>query len=276
VKIDAHQHFWDLHRGDYGWLTPDLETLYKNFAPTDFEPLLKSTGVDGTVLVQAAPTLAETRYMLSLADQHDFIKGVVGWVDFEADDALDTIAELAALPKLVGIRPMIHDIKDSDWMLKAQFTPVFKQLAQQNLVFDALTRPLHLPNLKQLIDRHPDLNVVIDHGSKPEIENGVIEPWATQMAEIAAASKASVKLSGLVTEAGSDWTVESLKPYVDHLLENFGTERMIWGSDWPVCTLASSYIKWHDSTNALLNGFSETEINNVLGHNAIRIYGLKQ
>ena len=276
MKIDAHQHFWDLHRGDYGWLTPDLEPLYKNFAPADLEPLLKSTGVDGTVLVQAAPTLAETRYMLSLADQHDFIKGVVGWVDFEADDALDTIAELAALPKLVGIRPMIHDIEDSDWMLKAQFTPVFKQLEQHNLVFDALTRPLHLPNLKHLIDRHPDLNVVIDHGSKPEIENGVIEPWATQMAEIAAASKASVKLSGLVTEAGSDWTVEALKPYVDHLLEHFGTQRMIWGSDWPVCTLASSYKKWHDSTNALLNGFSETEISNVLGHNAIRIYGLKK
>ena len=161
MKIDAHQHFWDLHRGDYGWLTPDLEPLYKNFAPADLEPLLKSTGVDGTVLVQAAPTLAETRYMLSLADQHDFIKGVVGWVDFEADDALDTIAELATLPKLVGIRPMIHDIEDSDWMLKAQFTPVLKQLEEHNLVFDALTRPLHLPNLKQLIDRHPDLNVVI-------------------------------------------------------------------------------------------------------------------
>ena len=276
MKIDAHQHFWDLHRGDYGWLTPDLEPLYKNFAPADLEPLLKSTGVDGTVLVQAAPTLAETRYMLSLADQHDFIKGVVGWVDFEADDALDTITELATLPKLVGIRPMIHDIEDSDWMLKAQFTPVLKQLEEHNLVFDALTRPLHLPNLKQLIDRHPNLNVVIDHGSKPEIENGVIEPWATQMAEIAAAGKASVKLSGLVTEAGSDWTVEALKPYVDHLLEHFGTKRMIWGSDWPVCTLASSYKKWHDSTNELLNGFSESEISNVLGHNAIRIYGLKK
>jgi len=276
VKIDAHQHFWDLQRGDYGWLTPDLVPLYKNFAPSDLEPLLKSTGVNGTILVQAAPTLAETKYMLSLASQHDFIKGVVGWVDFEADDALDNISELAAIAKLVGIRPMIHDIADSDWMLNPQFTPVFKQLIQQNLVFDALTRPLHLPNLKHLIDRHPDLKVVIDHGSKPDIKNGEMEPWATQMADIAAASNASVKLSGLVTEASSDWTVEQLKSYVDHLLTHFGSSRVIWGSDWPVCTLASTYDQWHDATNALLDPLSDTEKADILGNNATRIYGLEQ
>jgi len=276
VKIDAHQHFWDLQRGDYGWLTPDLVPLYKNFAPSDLEPLLKSTGVNGTILVQAAPTLAETKYMLSLASQHDFIKGVVGWVDFEADDALDNISELAAIAKLVGIRPMIHDIADNDWMLNPQFTPVFKQLIQQNLVFDALTRPLHLPNLKQLIDRHPDLKVVIDHGSKPDIKNGEMEPWATQMAGIAAASNASVKLSGLVTEASSDWTVEQLKSYVDHLLTHFGSSRVIWGSDWPVCTLASTYDQWHDATNALLDPLSDTEKADILGNNATRIYGLEQ
>ena len=276
MKIDAHQHFWDLQRGDYGWLTPDLAPLYKNFAPADLTPLLKATGVDGTVLVQAAPTLAETRYMLSLADQHDYIRGVVGWVDFEADEVLDTIAELAAQPKLVGIRPMIHNIEDSDWMLKKQFIPVFKQLILKNLVFDALTRPVHLRNLKQLLDHHPDLNVVIDHGSKPEIEDDAFEPWAAQMADIAATSTASVKLSGLVTEAGSDWTVEQLKPYVNHLLKHFGPARMIWGSDWPVCTLASTYDQWHSATNALLNGLSEKEKKDVLGHNAIRVYGLGQ
>jgi len=274
VKIDAHQHFWDLQRGDYGWLTTDLKPLYKNFAPADLQPLLEAAGVDGTILVQAAPTLAETKYMLSLADEQNYIKGVVGWVDFEADDTVDIITELAALPKLVGIRPMIHDIADTDWMLKKQFTPIYVQLIKKNMVFDALTRPEHLTNLKQLIDRHPDLNVVIDHGSKPAIEGGTFEPWATQMAEIAASCTASVKLSGLVTEAGSDWTVERLKPYVDHLLEHFGSKRIIWGSDWPVCTLASTYDQWHKATNELLKGLSDAEKSDVLGLNAIRVYDL--
>jgi len=274
VKIDAHQHFWDLKRGDYGWLTPDLKPLYKNFAPADLKPLLDATGIDGTILVQAAPTLAETKYMLSLADEQSYIKGVVGWVDFEAADAVDIIAELAALPKLAGIRPMIHDIEDTDWMLKKQFTPIYAQLIKQNMVFDALTRPAHLTNLKQLIDRHPELNVVIDHGSKPAIESGAFEPWATQMAEIATTSNVNVKLSGLVTEAGSDWTVEQLKPYVEHLLEHFGPKRIIWGSDWPVCTLASTYDQWHKASSELLKRLSNTEKANVLGHNAIRVYNL--
>ena len=275
MKIDAHQHFWDIERGDYGWLTPDLKPLYKNFTPADLQPLLKTNDVDGTVLVQAAPTLAETRYMMSLATDNEFIKGVVGWVDFEASDVQDTISELAALTKLVGIRPMIHDIEDTDWMLKEQFSPVYAQLIRHNLVFDALTRPVHLNNLKQLLDRHPDLNVVIDHASKPAIEQSEFTPWADSMEEIAATSNASVKLSGMVTEAGSDWTVELLKPYVDHLLEHFGPGRLIWGSDWPVCILASTYDQWHEATNELLKGLNETETADVLGHNAIRVYGLK-
>ena len=162
MRIDAHQHFWEIGRGDYGWLTPDLKPLYKDFLPIELAPLLKANGIDGTVLVQAAPTVAETRYMLSLAKNNDFIKGVVGWVDFEADNVLDTINELAQQPKLVGIRPMIQDITDKNWMLKEQFSPVYQQLINDNIVFDALTLPKHLNNLKQLIERHPYLNIVID------------------------------------------------------------------------------------------------------------------
>ena len=275
MKIDAHQHFWALKRGDYGWLTADLKPLYQDFAPSDLQPLLTENGIEGTILVQAAPTVAETRYMLSLAKDHSFIKGVVGWVDFEADDALDTLAELTTDPKLVGIRPMIQDIENDDWMLNEQFTPVYQQLIKDDVIFDALTLPQHLTNLKQLIDQHPDLKVVIDHASKPEIADGNIKSWATQMADIAASSNACVKLSGMVTEAGTNWTIEKLKPYVDHLLEHFGPARMIWGSDWPVCTLASSYTHWCDTTDALLNDLDESEKSAVTGGNAIRVYNLK-
>jgi len=226
-------------------------------------------------LVQAAPTVAETHYMLSLANDNAFVKGVVGWVDFEDNEVLKTISELARSKKLVGIRPMIHDIADVDWMLRDQFTPVYQHLTKENLVFDALTRPVHLSNLKKLIERHPDLTMVIDHASKPEIAIGEIKGWATQMAEIAATGNASVKLSGMVTEAATRWTTENLQPYVDHLLEHFGPGRMIWGSDWPVCTLASSYARWCDTTNTLLSDLNETEKSNILGGNAIRVYNLE-
>ncbi len=274
MKIDAHQHFWEIQRGDYGWLTPDLKPLYKDFTADELTPLLNANGIDGTVLVQAAPTVAETRYMLSIADRNDFIKGVVGWVDFETDDTLEILSELADEQKLVGIRPMIQDIADNDWMLKEQFAPVYQQLISKTIVFDALTLPKHLANLKQLIERHPDLKVVIDHASKPEIEAGQFDEWATQMADIASMSNADVKLSGMVTEAGSDWSVKQLKPYVDHLLEHFGPQRMIWGSDWPVCTLASTYDQWCDATSQLIDELSDSDKADILGLNAIRAYSL--
>lgn len=274
MKIDAHQHFWEIQRGDYGWLTPDLKPLYKDFTADELATLLNANSIDGTVLVQAAPTVAETRYMLSIADRNDFIKGVVGWVDFETDDTLEILSELADEPKLVGIRPMIQDIADNDWMLKEQFAPVYQQLISKNIVFDALTLPKHLANLKQLIERHPDLKVVIDHASKPEIEAGQFDEWATQMADIASMSNADVKLSGMVTEAGSDWSVKQLKPYVDHLLEHFGPQRMIWGSDWPVCTLASTYDQWCDATSQLIDELSDSDKADILGLNAIRAYSL--
>ncbi len=165
TRIDAHQHFWAVERGDYGWLTRDLEPLYRDFEPRDLEPLLKGAGIDGTVLVQAAPTIAETVFMLGIADATPFIKGVVGWVDFEAPDAPEQIARLARHPALVGLRPMIQDIEDDDWMLRSALTPAFEALQAADLTFDALTLPRHLPNLRRLLDQHPHMRVVIDHGS---------------------------------------------------------------------------------------------------------------
>ena len=275
MRIDAHQHFWSLGRGDYDWLTPELSILYRDFKPNDLAPLLKQHQIEGTVLVQASPTIAETNYLLSLANKHDFIKGVVGWVDFESFDVIQTINELAKDPKIVGLRPMIQDIEDVDWMLNAEFTSVFNAIINNNLVFDALTKPIHLPNLHRLLLRHPKLRTVIDHGSKPVIAAREFEPWAVEMALIAKTSKACVKLSGLVTEAKENWSIDDLKPYVDHLFAYFGADRIIWGSDWPVCNLASDYTQWCETTEEILNELSTEERAAVLGGNAMRVYSLQ-
>ncbi|MFS4579774.1 amidohydrolase family protein [Phaeobacter sp. C3_T13_0] len=275
MKIDAHQHFWALARGDYGWLTPELPPLYRDFLPADLAPVLRVNGVEGTVLVQAAPTIAETEFMLGLADDNPFILGVVGWVDFEAPDAIGQITRLATHPKFVGLRPMIQDISDVDWMLSKTHTPIFRAMATSELAFDALVLPKHLPNLQELVRDHPDLSIVIDHAAKPEIAAGQFNEWAANMVSLAQNTSVAVKLSGLVTEAAKDWTVSQLRPYVEHLLDHFGPTRMIWGSDWPVCTLACAYDDWCAATDQILKDLNETDRDAILGGNAARIYRIK-
>lgn len=273
-RIDAHQHFWKTARGDYGWLTPDLKPLYRDFLPEDLAPFLKQHGVEGTVVVQAAPTVAETEFLLSFADQTYFIKGVVGWVDLAAADAPDEIERLAQHQALVGIRPMIQDIPDDDWMLKPVLTPAFKALENLSLTFDALTLPRHLKNLLKLLESYPGLQVVIDHASKPEIRNGDIAGWKSDMTALAKNTSAYCKLSGLVTEAAEDWTVDDLKPAADHLLETFGPERLVWGSDWPVCTLAAGYSDWVSASEQLLSGLSVNDADRIWFKNAFNAYRL--
>lgn len=276
MKIDAHQHFWSVARGDYSWLKPDLVELYRDFLPQDLRSALKTNGIGGTVLVQAASTTAETDYMLSLANSHTFILGVVGWVDFNDADAGAQIARFAAHPKLVGLRPMIQDIADPDWMLLPVLTPAFEVMIETGLVFDALTLPQHLPNLLTLLTRHPALRVVIDHGSKPDIAAGNFDDWSMNMSRLASETSAFVKLSGLVNEAGPDWSVASLKPYVDYLLTQFGPARLIWGSDWPVCTMVSTYDAWWQATQQLLDHLDGADHDAILGGNAARLYKLKE
>ncbi|MEO9525829.1 amidohydrolase family protein [Roseibium sp.] len=272
MRLDGHQHFWKLARADYGWLTAELAPLYRDFVPDDLAPVLGRLGIEGTILVQAAPTVAETRFLLDLARQNDFIKGVVGWADFEAADAPDQIATLASDPKLVGLRPMIQDITDPDWMLHSRLDPAYRALVDADLVFDALTLPQHLPNLLRLAERHADLRMVVDHGSKPRIADGDFEDWAADMKTIASNTSAVCKLSGLVTEAGDNWTLDDLRPYVGHLLETFGPDRLIWGSDWPVCTLACSYDEWARITDDLLQDLGASEREAVMGATAARVY----
>jgi L-fuconolactonase len=276
-RIDAHQHFWRLARGDYGWLTPARAPIYRDFEPADLEPLLRRGDVEGTVLVQAAPTVAETRFLLELAGRTPFVAGVVGWAPLDAPDAADVVTELAGNPRLRGLRPMLHDIPDAEWMLRPALAAGLRALAARDLVFDALVRPPHLPHLRRLLDRHPDLRTVIDHGAKPDIAAGrpaSWAPWADDMAGLARDTRAWVKLSGLVTEDGPEWSVERLRPYVDHLLHHFGPDRMIFGSDWPVVTLRAGYGEWLAAAEALLGGLERPARDRVMGENAVACYRL--
>ncbi|GHD62025.1 hydrolase [Thalassobaculum fulvum] len=272
--IDAHQHFWRLARGDYGWLTRDFEPLYRDFMPADLLPLMRANGVVGTVLVQAAPTEAETRFLLDIADAHPFVRGVVGWTDFEAADVPERIAALAAHPRLVGLRPMVQDLGDDDWLLRDDLAPAFRAVVEHDLAFDALVLPRHLPRLAALRDRHPDLRIVVDHGAKPAISDRLYEAWAADIAAIAADGRSVCKLSGLATEAGPEWTPDRLRPYVGHLLECFGPRRLIFGSDWPVLTLVGSYDDWISAVHGYLAPLPSDDRAAVLGGNAVRVYRL--
>jgi L-fuconolactonase len=271
--IDAHQHFWRIDRGDYGWLTPDVRPLYADYLPKDLAPALQRTGITSTILVQAAPTVAETRFLFELAHANDFIAGVVGWADFDDASVTDQIDSLAVDEKLVGLRPMIQDIADTGWMLGRHLAPAYESMIDHQLVFDALVLPRHLPALREIIARHPDLTVVLDHGAKPPLKGGDLADWKREIAALAKESPIVCKLSGLVTEAGSA-DPEKLREAVDHLLECFGPERLMWGSDWPVCELVCSYDDWRATSQSLLASLTDGQRAFIHSATARRIYGI--
>ncbi len=274
MRIDAHQHFWRLARGDYGWLTAALAPIYRDHEPADLEPLLEAVRIDRTVLVQAAPTDAETDFLLRLAETTDFVAGVIGWVDFEATDAAHRIAALAARPKLLGLRPMIQDLPNDRWMLSDAIQPALTAMADEGLTFDALVKPRHLPILSEFAARHPALDIVIDHAAKPDIAAGSLDDWARDIRHLAAETRLVCKLSGLVTEATPGWSAETLRPYVDVLLEAFGADRLMWGSDWPVVNLNGSYATWMTTAETLLGDLSDAEREAIFGGTASVFYGL--
>lgn len=272
MRIDGHQHFWSLARGDYGWLTPALGVIHRDFGPSDLAPLLAEHGIERTVLVQAAPTEAETAYLLDVAAKTPFVAGVVGWTDFDAPDAGERIATLAGDPLLVGLRPMVQDIADDDWLAHPELAPGFEAMIAHGLVFDALLKPRHIAPMLTVLERHPDLACVIDHGAKPDLVSGDLTAWRDGTSALATHPRLICKLSGLVTEAASDWTLETLRPVVEHLLASFGPERLIFGSDWPVVTLRASYAQWIEAAEALLAGLTETQRTAVFGGNARKLY----
>lgn len=271
-RIDAHVHFWQLVRGDYHWMTPELDKLYRDFAPADLKPLLNAADVDAVVLVQAAATVMETRFMLDIARETPFVAGVVGWVEMEDRNAATTLNGLCADPHFKGIRPMIHDIADADWMLRPLLKPAFKAVIDHGLAFDCLVKPPHLENLHRLLTGLPELRAVIDHCAKPAITADAFQPWARDMKRLAADTSAYCKLSGLITEAGPGWTVDQLRPYFEHIYDCFGAHRIIWGSDWPVLTQTASYDDWQRTATALCASLSAAEKTNIFGLNATRFY----
>jgi L-fuconolactonase len=276
MRIDAHHHLWTVARGDYGWLTPDLAPIYRDFDLSDLAPHLASAGIEGTILVQAAPTEAETMFLLAIAAAAEQVRGVVGWTDFDAGDGAVRIDALSARKLLVGLRPMVQDIDDDDWLLRPALAPQLKAMAKAGLVFDALVKPRHLPRLLQIVDRHPDLTFVLDHGGKPHLATGQIATWQRDVALLAERPNIACKLSGLVTEARPDWQIADLRPAVDHVCACFSPQRMLWGSDWPVVDLAGGYAKWLAAAETLLAELSVDEKADVFGGTAARVYLLNR
>jgi L-fuconolactonase len=279
VNIDAHQHYWDPARGDYGWLTPDMKPLYRVFGPDDLAPLRKAACVQKTVVVQAAPTVDETRYLLDLARSDDSIAGVVGWVPLDSADAAAIIDELAREPKFKAVRPMLQDLPDDTWIEHAPRKDAIERLIDLDLAFDALIFARHVPSLVKFVERYPELRIVVDHGAKPPIRDGIDvgwQPWADGIAQLAKLpQKLHCKLSGLATEANPNWTDETLKPYVAHLLEHFGYARLMWGSDWPVLDMNGSYAAWHDTARNLTSHLEKAQQDAIFGANARAFYRLR-
>jgi L-fuconolactonase len=272
MRIDAHHHLWTLTRGDYGWLTPDLAPIYRDFSLADLRPQLSLAGIEGTILVQAAPTQAETMFLLDIAESAEVVCGVVGWTDFDAADAVACIDALASRKLLVGLRPMVQDLADDDWLLRPALAPLLTSMARNGLVFDALVKPRHLPRLLRVIERHPDLQFVLDHCGKPQLVTGDLVIWQRDVALLAEHPNIVCKLSGLATEAMPDWQIADLCKAADHVRACFGPKRLLWGSDWPVINLAGGYAKWFAAAETLLADLSLDEKADIFGGNAARIY----
>jgi L-fuconolactonase len=277
MQIDAHQHFWHPARGDYGWMPPDDPILTRPYGPADLWPQLQAAGVEGTILVQAAPTVMETDYMLGLADATPWVKGVVGWIDFENPGDAAHLTRLARHPAFKGVRPMIQDIADDAWMHRADVQWAYAAIIDHDLTFDALGFPHHLDPFLTLMKRHSAMRVVVDHCMKPQIHahsTASFQHWADGMARIAGDTGAFCKFSALITEAEADWTVADLQPYVDHVLAVFGPARVMWGSDWPVCRLRGEYADWRSAALELTRGLSAADRAMVFGGTARTFYRL--
>lgn len=242
MRIDAHQHFWKLSKNLNDWPTPDFKTIYRDFTPEDLEKCLKKHSIQKTVAVQAAPLVEETEFLLDLADQHDFIGGVVGWIDMSSEQFPELFTKFRNNPKFVGIRPMLQNIEDDQWILRSEVKRNISILIENDFPLDILIYPKHLPHIVALFKEFPTLRAVIDHCAKPDIQNRQWEPWADLIEEVSAFESVMCKISGLVTEADHhSWKVDEFRPYIHHLIRCFGTDRIMFGSDWPVCLLAAQY-----------------------------------
>jgi L-fuconolactonase len=276
MRIDAHQHFWDLQRFPYPWMPPSPSPIRRNFLPEDLQPILERNRFDGCVTVQATTHAGEAPWLLDLARQHPFILGVVAWVDLLDPNLGRTLDVLQKDPKFKGVRHPVHDESDDRWLLRPEVVRGLKELERRSLPYDLLLRPQHLPAAIELVGHVPSLRMVIDHIAKPLIAKQQLEGWAENMERIAKAPNLFVKLSGMITEAEpKKWTADHLRPYVQHTYKLFGAERCMFGSDWPVCLLAGIWKEALAGFTQALGPLPQQTRNKVVGETAARFYGLQ-
>lgn len=277
MRIDAHQHYWSVSRGDYGWLEHAPATLRRDYLPGDLRAHLVENGIEKTVVVQAAPTVAETEFLLDLAEVDESIGAVVGWLDMEAEDFAVQLDRLLERPKFKGIRPMIQDLPDDVWMLRPAVQNAFACIEDRGCTFDFLTHPRHLGHVLTTVEAFPNLRCVVDHLSKPLIKSGELDPWRADLARVAEQPNVWCKLSGMVTEADHAlWSPRDLRPYVMHAVDCFGWERVMFGSDWPVCLLAAEYSQVVAALrDALGSELTQERADLIFGENAARFYTIE-
>lgn len=275
MRIDAHQHFWDLNRFPYPWMPPAPSPLRRNFLPEDLQPILERNSFDGSVVVQATTSPGEAPWLLQLAETHRMVLGVVAWVNLTDPQLGNTLDKLQPHPKFKGIRHPVHDEPDDRWLLRPDVLRGLKELERRKIPYDLLLRPRHLPVAIELIDHVPSLKMVVDHIAKPLIAKGQMEGWAQNMERIAKAPQIHVKLSGMITEAQpKTWTADHLRPYVQHVWKLFGPDRCMFGSDWPVCLLAGIWKEVLAGLTQALGPIPQAERNKVMGETAGRFYAL--
>lgn len=274
LRIDSHQHFWQYSAADYPWMSEAHAIIKRDFLLEHLVPLLKSGNIDGAIAVQAMQQLKETDFLLSLADQHSNLLGVVGWIPFCNRDVEDHIRKYAENPKTVGFRHIIQDEPDDQFMLRSDFNDGIRLLTRYSLCYDLLIFERHLPQSREFVDKHPSLSIIVDHIAKPRIHSNEFDhTWAKNIKQLAERDQVSCKLSGLVTEVrDAEWNTELLQPYFDTVLEAFGPKRLLFGSDWPVCLLRSEYETWLRVVSELIAPLSVSEQEAIMGGNAARIY----
>jgi L-fuconolactonase len=275
MRIDAHQHFWQYNPAEHAWMTDPLAALRRDFMPPDLKPLLESIGFDGCVVVQVRQSLEETLWLLDLADRYDFVRGVVGWADLRSPDLDGQLAQFAQRPRLVGLRHIVQDEPDDNFMRRADFQRGIAQLAGFGMKYDILIYPRQLPAAIELVKEFPNQPFVLDHIAKPPIAEGALEPWATQIRALAQFPNICCKLSGMVTEARWKlWQPDDFRRYLDVVFEAFGSARLMIGSDWPVCTLSAEYAAAMSIVMNYIQQLSPSEQSSILGENCARFYGL--
>ncbi len=274
-RIDSHQHFWRYRPAEYQWMGERHLPIKRDMLPPDMQPLLAAAGIDGTVAVQARQNLRECEFLLALADEYDFVRGVVGWVDLRADDVAAQLDRFAAHPRFVGVRHIVHDEADDRFMLGGGFLRGLAALQEYDLRYDLLLFPRHIPIAIDVVRQFPQQQFVLDHIAKPFIVDGVLQPWADDIRALAALDNVWCKVSGLVTEAAwHEWTQSDFTPYLDIVFDCFGSDRLMFGSDWPVCELAGSYSQVVGIVEDYIGALSADERAAVMGGNAKVFYGL--